>query len=941
MKKVILTTLFFLFSCTANPSAFLLLFGGKEKSGVCLFCFLLLNQNKGSNSPTTQGPNSQPLPQVVDYTVSPSERTIQVGELAFFTAINSQTNETIDSGVEWSVENTSIGTIASNGQVTGVAMGTTIIKAKWNGVEKTANLTVLPDTTAPSILSASSVSPTLIRVVFSEPVNNVTTSSLKIITGGTGTCSNNTNFTANTSSIVISSITVINPTTFDLNLASSQITNTLYTLVGNKTVITDLAATPNQLGCPNNADFIGNEVLKVSSISCNSTSNIVVSFSKPVKTGINVSGSAECNTTTECNNRYKINGATDLGNILSARVLNGSVCGGLAADSSKVCLTTSLLQNGAIYSVVSANNTNGDGFDNLAWGAIRNSADTENLQSSPKDRGSFFGCGIPSVNFVDGPIIVDPFTDGSDFGFLTTFSNKVYIGPNKTGNAASRFNADGSSPQSITFSFEKDITGNAAPPATGSTGRQSRNTASAPFYSIGGVGCTPNSNSLTGCGPDNQDGRGLFVSGMLNGQEYMFISGYVSTTSQPNNDYLYFSNDLDTNFSFRHMDTSRVFDTCPGTSPSSPNVTQNQGTDSIEIFNNRIYWSVPGNGPNRPFIAKLNPPNPLLTSVDIDCDTTGVESHFINSRWIAGFGNQYNVTANPAPQTVHGPAEPLRASSDMLGAVIQNFNDKLYMMNSGSIRYNGTGNQCISGSVYSAGVCEQTGGFTRSISNNPKTCLSDTSCSEWINITPNDTRYKQFFSIGLPTSSVTTTPISAQKPVPKIESFQGNLYAIRNSCRTVLMDLFTSSCNYPAQCTNDSYCASGDERPQLWKCEPSLTGSATDCDSDDWSLVADNGSGFTNFGDSNNKQITMLQPNGNYLYVGFDNPNGIKVYRTNIANPSTESNFSQIGGDGFLNTSTNKQIYSTISIQNGSIYFVYASVGQNSTPVRVHRQQNN
>ncbi len=424
----------------------------------------------------------------------------------------------------------------------------------------------------------------------------------------------------------------------------------------------------------------------------------------------------------------------------------------------------------------------------------------------------------------------------------------------------------------------------------------------------------------------------------------MFISGYTTGTLPshiplgPNNDYLYFSSDLDTNFTFKHMDTSRVFDSCPN-GTVSPVVTQNQGTDSIEIFNDRIYWSVPGNGPNRPFIAKIRPASfPLISSVDIDCDTGGNESHFINPRWIPGFGNQYNITA--VSSTTFGPSEPLRASADMLGAVVQSYNDRVYMMNSGSIRFNSLGSQCINGSVYSPGACEQTGGFTRSVNNNPKTCTNNTSCPEWVNISPTDTKYKQFFSIGLPTIAITAAPIAGQKPVPKIETYQGNLFAIRNSCRTVLLEM-NASCHSNQQCTNDTYCANGDERPQLWKCEPSLTGSATECDSGDWSLVADNGSGFTNFGDVNNKQITMLQPNGSYLYVGFDNPTGIKVYRTNLANPTIEANFTQIGGDGFLNPSTNKQIYSTISIQNGSIYFVYASVGKTATPVRVHRQQNN
>jgi hypothetical protein len=944
---IVVIIMFSFSNCVAWPSLTAFFFPKNKKDSACIFCLALLGNKPATNNPIQPQPVIPPPVVPVSnleatYIISPLNQTITIGQNQAFNITNSVTNATVTTGVTWTSETTTIATINSSGLANGLAIGTTVIKATIGQTEVTTNLTVIADNIAPFVTSVSSITPTSIRVVFSEGISGGTTIAnykIALSSAVTGTCALNTNFTGTTINLPITAVTQIDSMTYDLTLGTPQSNGILYTLLVNKTTVSDLASPSNPLTCPNNSDFIGNEVLKVSSVACSSTSNILISFSKPVKTGINAANSAECNSNLECSNRYKISGVTDLGDLLSARVLDGVVCGGLAANPSKVCLTTSLLQNGAIYSIITANNTNGDGFDNSGWGAIQASSNNENLQSNPKDRGSFLGCGIPSVNFVDGPIIVDPFTDGSDFGYLTTYANKVYIGPNKTGNAASRFNADGSSPQGISFSFEKDITGAASNmSATTSAGRQSKNTAAAPFFSIGGVGCTANSNTITGCGPDNQDGRGLLVSGFLNGSEYMFISGYTSAAAGNNNDYLYFSTDLDTNLSFKHMDTSRVFDQCP---VASPNVTQNLGTDSIEIFNNRIFWSVPGNGPNRPFVVKLNPISPLVSSVDIDCDTSGNESHFLNARWIPGFGNQYNVASNPAPQTVHGPAEPLRASSDQLGGTVQSFNDRLYMMNSGSIRYNGTGSACVNGSSYSAGVCEQTGGFTRSINNSPKTCASDSSCPEWVNITPTDTNYKQFFTIGLPTALISIAPIPAQKPIPRIESFNGNLYAIRNACSTVLLDLFTSSCNYGSICTNDTYCPAGNERPQLWKCNPATTGSATECDAGDWSLVANNGSGYTNFGDANNKQITMLQPNGNYLYIGFDNPLGIKVYRTALNNPISEGDFSQIGGDGFGNPLTNKQIYSTISIQNGTIFFAYSSIGQNSNPVRVHRQQNN
>src|SRR5262249_12782051 len=150
---------------------------------------------------------------------------------------------------------------------------------------------------------------------------------------------------------------------------------------------------------------------------------------------------------------------------------------------------------------------------------IRDSANTENLQPAPNDRRTFTGCASTPQNFTDGPIATNPFVDGSSFGYLASYNNKIYIGPNFAGNAANRFNPDGSSPESLTFTSTK------APSATGGSASP-RNTAATregsiavpPFVTIGHTGCTANNASLaTGCGPDNNDGRGIFASGSLSG----------------------------------------------------------------------------------------------------------------------------------------------------------------------------------------------------------------------------------------------------------------------------------------------------------------------------------------------------------------------------------------------------------------------------------------
>ncbi|MCB1157113.1 MAG: hypothetical protein KDK45_06380, partial [Leptospiraceae bacterium] len=242
---------------------------------------------------------------------------------------------------------------------------------------------------------------------------------------------------------------------------------------------------------------------------------------------------------------------------------------------------------------------------------------------------------------------------------------------------------------------------------------------------------------------------------------------------------------------------------------------------------------------------------------------------------------------------------------------------------------------CKEGNTYSAGVCEQNGGFIRSTNNAPTNCTSS-ACSDWVDITPNSTDYKKYFSIGL---EKLTDLIPANKPIPGATEFQGKLFVIRNACMQALWD---NSCAFSSNCSDDMLCPAGQEVPQLWKCDPGLSGNANECDSGDWTLVAQNSStGKTNFGDTNNNKITMVAGNGDYLYVGFDNVStGIEVWRTNVTNPSLESDFSQIGGDGFGSGTNITEIYDHVSLNNGSVYYLYLSIGKNSVPVRVHRQQN-
>ena len=172
--------------------------------------------------------------------------------------------------------------------------------------------------------------------------------------------------------------------------------------------------------------------------------------------------------------------------------------------------------------------------------------------------------------------------------------------------------------------------------------------------------------------------------------------------------------------------------------------------------------------------------------------------------------------------------------------------------------------------------------------------------------------------------------------------FNGRLYTARITCRVA--DAGTGGA-YQTSSSSITGCTDGtttNRESQLWKCDPSATGGATTCEAADWSIVADGGSGITNFGDTTNRSMTMVVANGSYLYVGFDNANGIEIWRTNTANPgSATTDWEQIGGDGLGATSTMQQIFSAISVQQGSDYYIYLSGGKNGTPISIYRQKNN
>ncbi|AXR66998.1 Ig-like domain-containing protein [Leptospira mayottensis] len=868
--------------------------------------------------------------------VSPTKPNVESTSKTKFFAVGMYSDGTkrdLTSTVTWFSSNTRNASVSnalkSKGLVVaGSESGYFTIRATYGSISGSTILTVNRYNKAvPTVKSVTSLSPTKIRIVYSEFVNNkeaLKLSNYKVVDSSTfvGTCSDNAHFKRNsqTGDFSLKNISGAGDT-FTITLSGSQNSNKAYTLIVNKPGIHDRSFAPKSLGCPNNVDFMGKEQLRLTNAVCNSVNRVIVSFSKPLYTGNDTAKSAECSNSSQCKSRYKFVGVSSLGDVTSAKVLNGKACGGAPADPSKVCLTHTFLQSGGHYTVIAANRLDGDGFDNDIWGAISDSSGQENLQSSPKDRASFVGCGSSPVNFADGPVISDPFGDGSSFGSLTNYNYQVYLGPNMKGNQAVRFHYDGTSPESIFFSFKKDT-----------VGEQSGNTAlsgiSSNYVTIGHAGCTRNSADIVaGCGPDNEDGRGVFATGLLGGRPHMFIAGSKSLGGL---DYLYYSSNTAANLGFKYVDMGTITGELTA------------GASSIAVFDNRVYvgFAKKNNRSNAPDFGKItfNASDSTRCVIGNDCDATDGQRgsrfridripYFGGESLDDGIGSTARSVRTLAAKNNDNKLNQFGDSTTNWGYYVGIdslfvFKGKLYAANGG-----------FPNSLHN-------GSIIRSTSANPAPCEGKNRCSGWEDVAPrsnpkwHNSPNNNWYSLELVKNR---DLIPADKAFSQFAAFNGRMYATRTICVTSEdRSGPRKSLQTVKGCTDGSYT---NRRPQLWKCDPTLSGNKSTCDSGDWSVVGDDGTGFTNFGNVFNHSMTMVVANGSYLYVGFDNENGIQIWRTNLQNPgSSSSGWEQVGGDG-LGDVTNRQIYSGITVPKLSLKYVYVSTGQSNRPVKVYRQQN-
>jgi hypothetical protein len=703
------------------------------------------------------------------------------------------------------------------------------------------------------LANAYAFGPTELRLRFSEAMStdalNMDNYCLEAHDGDPSACTPLANLS-------LTSVAVVDEKTFALHL-SAALEDISYTIkVG---AVHDLGG--NAIGDPDYADFAGVENLRVIAAYSDSVKSIQVVFSKALQTGPDTANSADCSTAAECALRYRVTGPTDLGPITEA----------LVSDQNRIRLTHADAQSGGTYMLTTANGIDGDGFDDLAWGAIF-SADGLPLGASPADRAGFVGAGANPGDLSDGPVMVDPFSDGTGFSYIFGHRGRVTLGPSADGRGALRLWPDGSEPELMEFRFASDVN---------PVGTISSNQSDPPFHSIGAPGCTPNSPD---CGPDNEDGSGLFSSGLSGSTEWLLIGG---SKNNGHLDYIYLTSDSDRVLDLRYVDLSG------STGPATRSFSR------LHVSDQRAYLGFPDSGGKRPyFVAILAWPSladvgldPLQNGDDGDpCDPVVHGACYLDANHMPYIGS------NGDPRNNHW----------VLGIdFLADFNGRLYLGNNG-------------------GLVRATTSDPLDYSNHP---------DHWVATVPTAPEYALYDSIAT-TKSSDLEP--ADRAWPSMAIFHGRVYLARNVAW-----------------------AAGEGGAQLWRCDPTIQdgpppASASDCDPDDWSLIAPNTEGLpalSQFNDPDNTAISLLTVNGGYLYVGFDNPvDGIGLYRTNVADPLKVDDFEGLaacsaqeidcpglGGHGFGDPTENLRFIDDLSIDFEDHSYLYVLVSGPSGRLRVYR----
>ncbi len=544
-------------------------------------------------------------------------------------------------------------------------------------------------------------------------------------------------------------------------------------------------------------------------------------------------------------------------------------------------------------------------------------APTGCLKAAPDDRVSI-DFGLPVV-ITDGPVYTDPFNDSATLsGQAFIYQGKLYIGPNNTDTGL--FQTDINMQNAVNITIDADDTAGLPYESFQNYPSVLSGTVSGIdiFYpACAGVGVDPtlSGSSCTGAG----------------GSEYLFVGAY-----QPAGSLASVWNSSNTISPFTFSEEGR-FSTG----------TEARHVAAMQVFNGNIFVAFGGIHANYPRYSML----PINQST-ANSTTTLIEFSYNNTRITArqdktakGSCNEINDTDNTT-STLEYPQFiwlDTMYTYDSDGSGVSD-NRRLYLANGGCHGPDSAGtNYDRDGGIIrtQAGVTTP----TEDVGGNGYT-------SNWEDITPNLTSPSNFWRYTNGNSSTGTriwskmiipsngdwaalTPSNTITPallaIPKMVTFNGDLYFIRNACKTPMTDAYyhdggLCGLNHSGQtAANADYrtnpgvyectktCKAGDEVPQLWRLPSYAHNSNVIPTSSNWQFIGNLTTGKTNMSGAywadgvvqdqttkaaSNTEITLLVATGDRLYIGFDNGvYGANLWRTKDI--TQLANYSTLGSNAY------------------------------------------
>ncbi len=528
-------------------------------------------------------------------------------------------------------------------------------------------------------------------------------------------------------------------------------------------------------------------------------------------------------------------------------------------------------------------------------------------------------CRTPT-SFSDGAVVTNPFGDSAVSGMIFQYNGKLYVGPNVAETAVFEMSADMSTFATVTIDGDGTI---GAPFASfiGLPNVSGNNLAGIDAFYSGCAGAS--STTLTG---SDCTGAG--------GTEYNVIGGYNTggsyqsmwTTTDTSSPWTYTQR---SSFEF-NVNTLRAM--------------------SMRIFKDQLYVASQHQGTQAPKFSRMCVRAGGCANGNALWQITAL------SGWSLTYMGKQGAVANGQYLTnkMVSIDTMYEYDNDGTGANAS----QLYIANGGSV--DGAALPSTSGTYRDGGILRTVLGSSTTAST-----PADSSATHWQNVTPTNAKWTGYMSIALPQDAsagdwdvlVPANRITpAIKAVPAMRTApNGDLYVIRNACSSVTVHSVASG-NFVSN--GRQTCPLGSEVPQLWVLPQGTT--ATPKGAADWLLVAETGAtGRTDLSgnssctvsgvnqcDTENTHVTLLEINGNFLYVGFDNATyGLNVWRTDLSSVASGSTpaasaFTLVGSFGLGSASTYTRAFSSLSYNLSGTDFVVLVAGNGAGTTGVFRTNN-